>query len=77
MRAMKLVDALPTTTAGRTVGRQWARSATSVGANYPAACPGRSRADFIATIGIVIEEADECIYWLELIMEGKLLPRPA
>jgi len=70
---MKLVDALPNTTAGRAIGNQLIRSGTSVGANYRAACQGRARADFIAKIGIVVEEADECVYWLELIMDGELL----
>ena len=70
---MKPVDALPNTAAGRAIGNQLIRSGTSVGANYWAACQGRSRADCIAKIGIVVEEADECVYWLELIMDGELL----
>jgi len=49
------------------------RSGTSVGANYRAACRGRSKAEFIAKRGIVVEEADESSYWLELIIEGQLL----
>jgi four helix bundle protein len=49
------------------VGRQLIRCATSVGANYRAACRGKSRADFIAKLGIVEEEADECMYWLEIL----------
>lgn len=74
LRIMKLVDALPNTTSGRAIGNQLIRSGTSVGANYRAACRGRSKAEFIAKLGIVIEEADECGFWLELIMEGNLLP---
>jgi len=74
LRVMCLVDALPNTTSGRAIGNQLIRSGTSVGANYRAACRGRSRAEFIAKLGIVVEEADECCYWLELIMEGGLLP---
>ncbi len=73
LRIMKLVDALPKTTAGRAIGRQLVRSGTSVPANYRAACRGRSRAEFIAKLGIVEEEADESGLWLELIMEGGLL----
>jgi len=75
LRIMRLVDALPNTTAGRTIGNQIIRSGTSVGANYRAACRGRSKAEFIAKLGIVVEEADECCFWLELIMSGELLPK--
>src|SRR5690606_19079910 len=74
LRIMRLVDALPQTSAGRAIGNQLVRSGTSVGANYRAACRGRSKAEFIAKLGIVVEEADECGYWLELIMKGELLP---
>jgi four helix bundle protein len=73
LRIMRLVDALPQTSAGRAIGNQLVRSGTSVGANYRAACRGRSKAEFIAKLGIVVEEADECGYWLELIMKGELL----
>jgi four helix bundle protein len=76
LRAMKLVAALPASTVGKTIGAQLVRSATSVGANYRAACRGRSKAEFIAKLQIVVEEADECCYWLELIIEGDLLPEP-
>jgi four helix bundle protein len=74
LRIMRLVNALPQTSAGRAIGNQLIRSGTSVGANYRAACRGRSKAEFIAKLGIVVEEADECGYWLELIMKGDLLP---
>lgn len=73
LRVMKLVDALPRTTTGRAIGGQLIRSGTSVGANYRAACRGRSKAEFAAKIGTVAEEADECCFWLELIVEGGLL----
>jgi four helix bundle protein len=73
LRIMKLVDALPKTTAGRAIGGQLVRSGTSVPANYRAACRGRSKAEFIAKLGIVEEEADESGLWLELIMEAGLL----
>ena len=75
LRAMKLVAALPETAIGRTIGNQLVRSATSVGANYRAACRGRSKPEFVAKLGIVVEEADECGYWLELIIDGELLRR--
>ncbi len=73
LRVLKLVAALPNTVIGRTIGGQLARSGTSVGSNYRAACRGRSRAEFIAKLGIVEEEADESAFWLELVIEGKLL----
>jgi len=74
LRIMKIVDHLPRNTSGWAIAKQLVRSGTSVGANYRAACQGRSRADFISKLGIVIEEADECVFWLELIIDGKLLP---
>ena len=76
LRVMKLVAALPFDAVGKTIGTQLVRSATSVGSNYRAACRGRSKAEFIAKLQIVIEEADESCYWLELIIEGTLLPEP-
>ena len=74
LRILKLVAALPNTVQGRTVGGQLARAGTSVGSNYRAACRSRSRAEFIARIGVVLEEADESAFWLELIIGGQLLP---
>ena len=74
LRILKLVAALPNTVQGRTVGGQLARAGTSVGSNYRAVCRSRSRAEFIARIGVVLEEADESAFWLELIIEGQLLP---
>ena len=55
------------------MGRQVLRSGTSVGANYRAACRARSRAEFIAKLGIVLEEADETVFWLELLLEGGIV----
>ena len=75
LRVMKLVDALPANTKGRVLGSQIMRSGTSIGANYRAACRGRSRAEFVAKLGTVAEEADETCYWLELIMEGNVLKK--
>jgi len=51
------------------IGNQVFRSGTSIGANYRAACRGRSRADFISKLGIVLEETDETVYWLEILAE--------
>jgi four helix bundle protein len=73
LRVLKLVAALPNSVAGRTVGGQVARASSSVGANYRAACRARSKPDFISKLGIVEEEADESAFWLEVIVESKLL----
>ncbi len=75
LRIIRLVDVLPKTIAGRAIGNQIIRSGTSVGSNYRAACRGRSKAEFAAKLGTVEEEADETCFWLELIMEAKLLPK--
>jgi len=73
LRVMKLVDALPPTIQGRAIANQIIRSATSVAANYRAACRARSRAEFIAKLGVVEEEADETALWLELTIDSALL----
>jgi four helix bundle protein len=74
LRSLRLVDHLPRTMSGRAIGNQLVRSATSVGANYRAACRSRSRVECAAKLGVVAEESDESVYWLELISEAKLLP---
>jgi four helix bundle protein len=74
LRILALVDHLPRTMSGRAIGNQLVRSGTSVGANYRAACRSRSRAEFAAKLGIVAEEADETVYWLELLRDGELIP---
>jgi four helix bundle protein len=74
LRVMKLVGALPRAMVGRAIGGQLVRSGTSVGANYRAACRARSKVEFSAKLGTVAEEADETCFWLELIIEGELLP---
>ena len=73
LRVLRLVAALPPTIEGNAIRAQLVRAGTSVGANYRAACRGRSRAEFIAKIGIVEEEADESAFWLELIIDGAFL----
>lgn len=70
LRVIKLVDTLPRGNAGQVIGRQLLRSATSVGANYRAACRTQSRAEFAAKLSVVVEEADETLYWLELSHES-------
>jgi len=74
---IKLVESLPKSKTVDILGRQLIRSATSIGANYRAACKGRSKADFISKITVVEEEADECQYWLELLIELKIDDRHA
>src|SRR5712691_2445262 len=74
LRILKLVDALPKTTAGRALASQIVRSGTSVAANYRAACRAKSTADFIAKMGTIEEEADETLFWLELLEESDLVP---
>ncbi len=74
LRIIRLVEALPKTKTAQTIGGQLLRCGTSVGANYRAACRGKSPADVIAKLGIVEEEADESIYWLDLLVEAKVLP---
>jgi four helix bundle protein len=74
LRIMKLVATLPRTVVGKAIADQLIRCGTSVGANYRAACRGRSRAEFAAKLGTVAEEADETCFWLELVVEGALLP---
>ena len=73
LRVIKLVSSLPKNTVFEVIGKQLIRSGTSVGANYRAACRARSTADLIAKLRIVEEEADECLYWMELIVEAKLV----
>src|SRR2546430_14876983 len=75
LRVMRLVDALPRTPKGNALSSQLVRSGMSVAANYRAACRGRSRAEFIAKIGVVEEEADETALWLELIVADELLSK--
>jgi len=75
LRCIKLSMALPKDDLGNVIRKQLIRSASSVGANYRAACRGRSTAEFISKLGIVLEEADECSYWLELVIESHCLPK--
>ena len=70
-----LTESLPSTQTGRVIGNQLLRSALSVGANYRAACRGRSKADFISKVGITIEEADESQHWLEMLGDAGLAPQ--
>lgn len=76
VRIIKASARLPKEEAARIVGRQFLRSGTSVAANYRAACRARSLGDFISKISIVTEEADETLFWCELLVESELI-KPA
>ena len=73
LRVIELVEQLPKTRTADILGRQLIRSGTSVGANYRSACRGKSTADVLSKLAIVEEEADETIYWLELLVEAKIV----
>ncbi len=75
LRVIHLVESLPPSRTADVIGKQLLRSGTSVGANYRASCRAKSAADFIAKMGIVEEEADESIYWVELLVESGLVKR--
>ena len=74
LRVLKLVDALPKTTSGRALAAQLVRSGTSVAANYRAARRAKSTAHFLSKLGDVEEEADETLFWLELLEESEIVP---
>ena len=73
LRVIRFVEALPKGTTSGVLGRQLLRSATSVGANYRAACRAKSPADLMSKLAIVEEEADEALYWMELLVESELV----
>lgn len=75
LKTIKLLNKLPDSTAGWAVSKQIVRSSTSVGANYRAAYRAKSTADFIYKLKIVEEEADETIYWLEILEESQLVQK--
>ena len=72
-RCLKLCKALPSDWSGIHLKRQLFRCSTSVAANYRAACAAQSRKSFLSKLGIVVEEADECGFWMEFIMDESLL----
>jgi four helix bundle protein len=73
LRVIKLTRALPRRPESRVLGYQMLRSGTSVAANYRAACRARSRPEFLAKLGVAVEEADETVFWLELLSEAGLV----
>ena len=70
LRIIRLFQHLPRTPEAQVLGKQLLRSGTSVGANYRAAGRARSKAEFISKIAIVLEEADETVFWLECLVES-------
>jgi four helix bundle protein len=74
IRIVRVVQALPQTQEARVIGNQLLRSGTSLAANYRAACRGRSRAEFASKIGVALEEADESLFWVEMLIELQLVP---
>ena len=76
LRIVKLFRSLPRTEEARIMGKQVLRSGTSVAANYRAVCRARSKSEFIAKIGVVVEEADETTFWLELLVDADIVREP-
>jgi four helix bundle protein len=74
LRIVAMYRALPRTEEARIIGKQVIRSGTSIGANYGAACRARSRAEFVAKLGVVLEEADETAFWLDLLRDAGIFP---
>lgn len=75
IRVIRLVDSLPQTVSAQVIAKQIVRSSTAVAANYRASCRARSQAEFIAKLGIVEEEADESLFWLELLVESGIVKK--
>ena len=75
LRVIRATQSLPKEQAAYVLGKQLLRSATSVGANYRAACRARSKAEFLAKLGIVEEETDESIYWMELLVAAGIVQK--
>jgi four helix bundle protein len=75
IRIVRLFRSLPKNDEARIIGKQVLRAGTSVAANYRAVCRARSRAEFVSKIGLAVEEADETIFWLELLVETGIVPR--
>jgi len=69
LRVIRLFQSLPQSSQSQVIGNQLLRCGTLVGANYRSACHSRSRTEFIARIGVVAEEADESVFWIELLSD--------
>jgi len=76
LRIVKLFRSLPRAIEAQVIGKQLLRSGTSVAANYRAACRARSRAEFVAKLGVVVEEeVDECVLWIEMLIDAEILKK--
>jgi len=73
IRIVRLFRALPKTDEARIIGKQVLRSGTSVAANYRAVCRARSKAEFAAKMGLVVEEIDETVFWMELLIDAEIV----
>src|SRR5215831_7470730 len=76
INVLKLIDKFPDTPGAKVIGYQLAKCAPSVGANYRASCNARSRAEFIARLGVVVEESDESAFWLEVVRRMRIVDAP-
>jgi four helix bundle protein len=74
IRIVRVFKSLPKNDEARIIGKQLLRSGTSVAANYRAVCRSRSKAEFISKMSVVLEEADETVFWLELLVETNIIP---
>jgi four helix bundle protein len=75
LRIIRLAESLPNTPTANVIRNQILRCGSSVGANYRAACRGKSKPDFVSKMGIVEEEADETMYWIELLIDAGIVKR--
>ncbi len=75
LQVIRVFKALPRNEEARTLGKQMLRSGTSVAANYRAVCRSRSKAEFLARLGVVVEEIDETVLWLELLADSEIVSR--
>ena len=75
IRIIRMCRRLPRTDEARAIGRQVVRSGPSVAAKYRAACRARSRKEFVSRIAVVVEEADETVFWLELLVESGIFSK--
>jgi four helix bundle protein len=75
LRVIRVFKALPRNEEARILGKQMLRSGTSAATNYRAVCRSRSKAEFLATLGVVVEEIDETVLWLELLAESEIVSR--
>jgi four helix bundle protein len=75
MRIVRLFRSLPRASEAEVIGKKLLRRGTSVAANYRAVCRARSKREFISRVGVVLEEADETVFWLEMLYENEILPK--